>query len=330
MLTWRDMSKSIKLLEMISTQDSSRYCIVMYDGNGNITDYLDAAGTNVAHYEYGPFGEITASSGTKKDDCTHRFSTKPYDEDTGLIRYELRDYSAELGGWLSRDPIEEDGGVNLYGFVGNNGVGGLDRLGAVEVYFDPDPVKDAPFTIVDWHAELVRWRHGERDTRPSFWAANVKWVHLEVICTCSCPEDDTRYRMFCDVNAWATIQVNKSFLKDKRMPKIYGHEQKHIEALQWSVEEKMVPLIEAREKWMYIDETKCDADAKEYSKEKTRTLLNYALEQSQHTQTDNPHTPRDGQLIDPIDNSYRPELGTPGDFDIESAFDGFEWGHDSW
>ncbi len=31
--------------------------------------------------------------------------------------------------WPSRDPIEEEGGVNLYGFVGNDGVGRIDLLG---------------------------------------------------------------------------------------------------------------------------------------------------------------------------------------------------------
>ncbi len=31
--------------------------------------------------------------------------------------------------WPSRDPIEEMGGINLYGFVGNNGVNGWDILG---------------------------------------------------------------------------------------------------------------------------------------------------------------------------------------------------------
>jgi hypothetical protein len=31
--------------------------------------------------------------------------------------------------WLSRDPIEEDGGLNLYGFVANNPLSRIDRLG---------------------------------------------------------------------------------------------------------------------------------------------------------------------------------------------------------
>jgi len=35
----------------------------------------------------------------------------------------------ELGRWASRDPIMERGGMNLYGFVGNDRVGGVDFLG---------------------------------------------------------------------------------------------------------------------------------------------------------------------------------------------------------
>jgi uncharacterized protein RhaS with RHS repeats len=33
------------------------------------------------------------------------------------------------GGWLSRDPIGEKGGLNLYGFDGNDGVKRWDLLG---------------------------------------------------------------------------------------------------------------------------------------------------------------------------------------------------------
>ena len=34
--------------------------------------------------------------------------------------------------WPSRDPIEENGGINLYGFVGNDGICGIDYLGTKE------------------------------------------------------------------------------------------------------------------------------------------------------------------------------------------------------
>ena len=38
-----------------------------------------------------------------------------------------------LARWLTRDPIEEAGGLNLYGFVDNDGVNSWDYLGMVEV-----------------------------------------------------------------------------------------------------------------------------------------------------------------------------------------------------
>ncbi len=34
----------------------------------------------------------------------------------------LRYYSPSLGRFINKDPIEEKGGLNLYGFCGNNGV----------------------------------------------------------------------------------------------------------------------------------------------------------------------------------------------------------------
>ncbi|MGH8569455.1 MAG: RHS repeat-associated core domain-containing protein, partial [Gammaproteobacteria bacterium] len=40
-----------------------------------------------------------------------------------------RYYSPSQGRFLGRDPIEESGGLNLYGFVGNNAVNRWDYLG---------------------------------------------------------------------------------------------------------------------------------------------------------------------------------------------------------
>jgi hypothetical protein len=43
--------------------------------------------------------------------------------------YLYRYYDPLTGRWPSRDPIEERGGVNLYGFVGNDGIRMVDILG---------------------------------------------------------------------------------------------------------------------------------------------------------------------------------------------------------
>jgi len=43
--------------------------------------------------------------------------------------YKHRHYAPQLGRWPSRDPIEEQGGTNLYAFVGNDSVNFGDKLG---------------------------------------------------------------------------------------------------------------------------------------------------------------------------------------------------------
>jgi RHS repeat-associated protein len=108
-----------------------------YDGNGNVVAYLDASsGVTVAEYEYSPFGEVLRSTGVT---ATFGFSTKYADAETGLVYYGYRYYAPETGKWLSRDPIGEEGGVNLYGFVSNNGVNRVDVHGLSDFWGDIPP-----------------------------------------------------------------------------------------------------------------------------------------------------------------------------------------------
>ncbi|MDD2230388.1 MAG: RHS repeat-associated core domain-containing protein [Candidatus Cloacimonetes bacterium] len=110
------------------------------DANGNITEYVDNIGAAKAHYEYSAVGEITAQSGSIADDFIHRFSTKPLDKKTRLVLYEYRPYDAPSARFITRDPIGERGGNPLYGFVGNDGVNRLDKLGL----FSIRPVAGSP------------------------------------------------------------------------------------------------------------------------------------------------------------------------------------------
>ena len=104
-----------------------------YDANGNISEYVDASDSVVAHYEYSPFGKLTNSSGSKADDFRHRFSTKYHDSETALYYYGYRYYSSELGRWINRDPIGEKGGLNLYAFAKNSVVFAFDMWGLKDV-----------------------------------------------------------------------------------------------------------------------------------------------------------------------------------------------------
>jgi RHS repeat-associated protein len=143
------------------TVDDEIY-IPCYDNNGNITQYVDVSGYSVASYAYDSFGGIIVKSGTLADFFRHRFSTKYFDAETGLYYYGYRFYHPVLMRWLNRDPMEEDGGENLYEFCGNNGILEIDWLGCVRVsevlgsFFNPlnfFPVlwimpQDDPYTIV--------------------------------------------------------------------------------------------------------------------------------------------------------------------------------------
>lgn len=90
-----------------------------FDANGNVSEYIDSTGATVAHYEYSPFGELTAATGTKAAGFPHRFSTKYFDAlapsttDQGLYYYGFRYYSPVLGRWVSTDPVDELGSLVL-------------------------------------------------------------------------------------------------------------------------------------------------------------------------------------------------------------------------
>jgi integrase/recombinase XerD len=49
----------------------------------------------------------------------------------GVPDYQYRHYDPVTGRWLSRDPIEEKGGINLYGFGPNSPINGIDSDGRI-------------------------------------------------------------------------------------------------------------------------------------------------------------------------------------------------------
>jgi RHS repeat-associated protein len=66
-----------------------------------------------------------------------RFSTKYQDDETDLFYYGYRYFNASTGRWISMDPISEKGGLNLYGFVDNDSISRVDRLGLIWPFSKP-------------------------------------------------------------------------------------------------------------------------------------------------------------------------------------------------
>jgi len=104
----------------------------LYDGNGNVSQMMMYMNPTIqAHYEYDAFGNIIISSGPVADVNPFRFSTKYLDPEFNLYYYGYRYYDPETGRWLSRDPVEEEGGLNLYEFAVNDSINHFDRYGNV-------------------------------------------------------------------------------------------------------------------------------------------------------------------------------------------------------
>jgi len=130
---------------LLMIQDSGHTYFPAYDGGANVAALLDASnsGAYAATYEYSPFGELLRKQGQYAISNPFRFSTKWWDEETGFSYYGLRYYNSVLGRFISRDPIEELGGINLYAFCGNSPINGFDLLGMKDPPDPNDPTSDA-------------------------------------------------------------------------------------------------------------------------------------------------------------------------------------------
>jgi RHS repeat-associated protein len=175
------------LLQLNDASNGSFF--VAYDGNGNIEALTRSSdGTLAAQYEYGPFAEGTKMTGPMARSNVFRFATKYVDDESDMAYYGYRYFNPMLGRWLSRDPAEEGGGANVYGFACNEPVSRV----------DPDGLWDQPvhFRIIDkwlrgpggpysdhyWHCvpinviKLLKEGSDNVDGTPLSGKLNLAWV----------------------------------------------------------------------------------------------------------------------------------------------------------
>ena len=98
------------------------------DHLGSVREMTDSAGTVQARYEFDPYGRRAKVSGSLDSDFA--FTGHYYHQASGLHLALYRAYDADTARWLSRDPIRERRGLNLYPYAENNPVGQIDLFGA--------------------------------------------------------------------------------------------------------------------------------------------------------------------------------------------------------
>ena len=97
------------------------------DHLGSVREMVDGAGAIRARYDYDPYGVMSKVSGDLE--AFAGFTGHRSHAPSGLHLALHRGYDARLGRWLSRDPIGEGGGLNLYGYIGQNPTREIDQLG---------------------------------------------------------------------------------------------------------------------------------------------------------------------------------------------------------
>ena len=115
---------------LVLVQDNAIY-FYSHDFIKNVTEVFDAQGTIAAAYDYSPYGAVTGTGSLVQP---VQWSGEMHDEELALVYYNYRYYNPKDGRWINRDPIAEEGGWNLYAFLGNSPQDKFDALGLIGIF----------------------------------------------------------------------------------------------------------------------------------------------------------------------------------------------------
>ena len=127
--------------------DTDEVQYALHDANYNVTALVDTTGAVIERYEYTPYGEVTVLDADFSDDADgasdvenpYTYTGRRFDDETGLYYYRNRYYHAEMGRFVSRDPVGYVGSrANLYEYVNSRPVVLTDPTGkaAIQTYID--------------------------------------------------------------------------------------------------------------------------------------------------------------------------------------------------
>jgi RHS repeat-associated protein len=145
------------LLAMTEASGASSY--YHSDGGGNVTALIDASENIVARRMYDAFDRTLRLTGTKSGINPFWSASQLHDEMLDIDSYLYRSLLRKLQRWSSVDPAGLAGGINPYGFVGNNPINAVDPLGLLDYYNSPgsflQPSGPVPYLEGDsWYGQL--------------------------------------------------------------------------------------------------------------------------------------------------------------------------------
>jgi RHS repeat-associated protein len=164
------------LLAVCLVSNGNHFCAI--DGNDNVLSLVQGtSGVWSGNYEYDPFGNTLRITGTAANANPIRFGTQFADAISADLKYLHRENRPSIGRWLTRDPIEEIGGLNLAAFVANDPILKSDPLGLIVGSVTINPWIPIVKNGGGFLGNKVRgWLFG------ATWSPPSKW--LEWGCTC--------------------------------------------------------------------------------------------------------------------------------------------------
>ncbi|MGH8550763.1 MAG: RHS repeat-associated core domain-containing protein, partial [Methylococcales bacterium] len=170
----RDHLGSVRDVLAARNGGGTRFCtdafgrrVAALSPNGSLREAPAARnGGRIASFDYAPYGSPIRTSGRLLPDF--RYAGMFYLREAGLYLTHYRAYDPNTGRWLSRDPIGEAGGLNLYGYVADNPANSTDSSGLII-----DTLADLGFILYDLY-QLGADGACERD-------ANLTALGLDII-----------------------------------------------------------------------------------------------------------------------------------------------------
>jgi len=120
-----DINEAGGAYQIFVAEDNSTFCVSLLpnDAVGTDDEYLYSFNT------YTPFGDALVREETVYN--PYQFTGRQYDAESGLYHYRARAYFPDVGRFMQQDPAGMVDGANVYAYVGNDPVNGVDPSGTI-------------------------------------------------------------------------------------------------------------------------------------------------------------------------------------------------------
>ena len=172
------------------------------DHLGSVRDITSATNDVTNSIDFEPWGRRSIPA-AESDESSFGFARHWFHDKSMFSMTPYRTYNADLGRWLNRDPITEDGDLNLYEYVGNNPINRIDRLG---LWWEKAAFWLIEKSVAAAQRKLIKGAaKGVTDRVDRHWSERF-WCATSFTCGAGIPDDEAELK---DRDNWMREQGRK-------------------------------------------------------------------------------------------------------------------------